>query len=777
MLADVVLPSRRFQVFTYHIPKPLQDQAFVGSPVLIPLGPSVVSGVIVRILEHAALPSLRSSNQAVTIRDILSVDASPDQSSLDQRLLMLVERIADYYLAPLAACLRLVIPPRVFKVTKRLLLTEAGREALNDASLPVDSRSVLQQLARSSQGVLRSSLIRLVPQAVILVTKLKRKGWIEERSTLPARLKVNAQRENSPPIESRSNSSFSGMGDLFEQDRNCSSDVSFTKPVLSKKMEVRAENLIQESGTGKFTKQVVIGNAHDRLQIFQHIAQSLIHQGKTVLLLVPEVHQIEAVVKQLRGIIDGEMEVYHGKLSAPARSNCWERIRQGQVHVVVGTRSALFVPLSDLALIWVDQEEDASFKDEHLPYYHARDVAGMRGAIEQALVVYGSFCPSLETYAEFREKIQEQWPASRQQLPVMTLVDLRKEVSKTLLSSTLVDRLSQVLLEGHQAIILLNRKGFSQSLICRDCGHSPSCETCGVTLRLFQRPSRLWCSYCGKSSPTPETCSLCLGTVFRFSGGGTQRLEEELSELFPSHPIFRFDRDQVKTTDEALNVLREFRQGKIQILIGTEFLFHQSELPSANFVAFPQADLGLHLQDFRSAEGTFFHLSKARQLVQSAPQGEGPSGEIFLQTRMPDHHVFQAMVRQDPLFFYQQELELREALAYPPTTHMLLLVVTGEQEVRVQRVVDFIDQQMKEVGLYESFPKEEHGKLEMPLVLGPMSSKKPGRLKKNRTIFLIKTFSLEETQRSLRKIQQAYDREFGREPVLFEVHVNPLEIQ
>ena len=777
MLADVVLPSRRFQVFTYQIPRPLQDQAFVGSPVLIPLGTSVVSGVIVRVLEDAALPSLRSSNQTVTIRDILSVDASPDHSSLDRRLLMLVERIADYYIAPLAACLRLVIPPRVFKVSKRLLLTKAGREALKDASLPMDSRSVLQQLARSSQGVLRSSLIRIVPQAGILVTKLKRKGWIEERSTLPVRLKVNAQREISPPIEARRNSSFSGMGDLFEPEGSCSTRVSFSKPVLSKEMEEEAKKLLQESGTGKFTKQVVIGNAHDRLQIFQHIAQSLIHQGKTVLLLVPEVHQVEAVVQQLRGIIDGEVEVYHGKLSASAQSSCWERIRQGLVRVVVGTRSALFLPLSKLGLIWVDQEEDSSYKDEHLPYYNARDVAGMRGAIEEALVVYGSFCPSLETYAEFREKIQEQWPASPQQLPVMTLVDLRKEVPKTLLSSTLIDRLSEVLLEGRQAIFLLNRKGFSQSLICRDCGQSPSCETCGVTLRLFQRPSRLLCSYCGKSSSTPETCSLCLGTVFRFTGGGTQRLEGELSALFPSHSIFRFDRDQVKTTDEALKVLREFRQGKIQILIGTEFLFHQSELPSANFVAFPQADLGLHLQDFRSAERTFFHLSKARQLVQSSAQGEGPSGEIFLQTRMPEHHVFQAMIRQDPLSFYQQEFELREALAYPPSTHILLLVVTGEQEVRVQRVVDFIDQQMKEVGLHESLPKEGHGKLEMLMVLGPMSSKKTGRHKKNRTIFLIKTFSLEETQRSLRKIQQAYDQEFSKESVIFEVHVNPLEIQ
>jgi primosomal protein N' (replication factor Y) len=258
---------------------------------------------------------------------------------------------------------------------------------------------------------------------------------------------------------------------------------------------------------------------------------------------------------------------------------------------------------------------------------------------------------------------------------------------------------------------------------------------------------------------------------------GIQRLEEELIKIFPSYCFARFDRDGVKTTEQAVDLLRTFRQGDIHILIGTEFLLHQPDLPTAKLVAFPQADLGLHLPDFRSAERTFLLFSKAVRLVQAHAQTDEPSGEVFLQTRMPDHHVFQAMVQHDPHVFYQQELDLREALAYPPAAHILLLVVTGVQALRVQRVVDFLDRQLKDTGLHGSLPHQNQRMLGVPMVLGPLNSRKHGRLKNNRTIFLIKTFDLSDIQERLRNIQHAYDQQFAKEPVVYEVHVDPSDIQ
>jgi primosomal protein N' (replication factor Y) len=777
MLADVVLPSRRFQVFTYHIPNQLQGQIFVGSPVLIPLGSSVVSGVVVRILEKTALPSVRSSNPTLSFRDILSVEATPDHSSLDQRLLKLVEHIADYYLAPLSACLRLIVPPRMFNVTKRLVLTEAGREAVADVSVPREIQAVLQTLARGSHGVLRSSLLRTLPKAAALVTKLKKKGWMEERSTLPVKFSAKAPRDVQPRHAPVASSPSRAIGDLFEHGVDRSPTLQSRPSVLSGKMKVLTEELEKASLSGKFQKHTVIGTDDERRRVFQHVASTLFQRGRRILFLVPEVHQVEAVTKQLRGILSESVEAYHGQLSTSVRADRWERIRQGRVHLVVGTRSALFVPFPDLGLIWVDQEEDASYKDEHLPYYHAREVARMRGAIDQAVVVYGSSCPSLETYSEFREASQTNLRISSPKTPDIHLIDMRDYPSGTLLAPLLVDRLTQVLNEGQQAIVALNRKGFSSSLICRDCGQAPACPTCGVSLRLFQRPSRLLCAYCGCVQSTPETCSSCMGTVFRFSGVGTQRLEEELTKLFPAYSLFRFDRDQVKTAEEGLNVLRRFRQGDIHILIGTEFLWHQPDPPSARLVAFPQADLGLHLPDFRSAERTFLLLTKAVRSARATSQADKPFGEVVLQTRMPDHHVFQAFVHQDFHMFYRQELDLRAALAYPPAAHILLLVITGAQALRVQRVVDFLGQQLKESGVYGSMPQAAQGMLGVPMVLGPLSSRKPGRQKKNRTIFLLKTCNLQDTQRRLRKIQHVYDQQFAKEPVVFEVHVDPLDIQ
>ena len=777
MYADVVLPSRRFQVFTYHIPPQLQSQISVGSPVQIPLGTSVVSGVIVRLVDKLTLSSVRSSKPTLKFRDVLSVDLHPENSTLDHKLLTLVEQISDYYLAPLAACLPLIVPPRVVKVSKRLFLTEAGRQSLSSLSLQNEDQLVLQKLSRRPNGTLRSSLFKTLPKAGTLVTKLKRKGWIEERSTLPSRVSTKSPGKPSTAQIIMRVSQIEGMEDLFEKKPPISPKRSLSPSRILKQQQVVANELLNACLSGTFQKHLIIETEQNRLQIFQHVASTLFQKGKRVLFLVPEVHQVEVMVSSFGEMGFESVEAYHGKLSAPIRSNCWERIRQGHVQIVVGTRSALFVPLPDLGLIWVDQEEDASYKEEHLPYYHAREVAGMRGAIEQATVVLGSSCPSLETYAEFPNKNQEAFQIMRLNSPDMHVIDMRDQVSGTLLAPSLVERLANVLNKGQQAIMIVNRKGFSQSLICRDCGKTPACESCGVSLRLFLRPSRLVCLYCEKNYSTPETCSSCRGTVFRHSGVGTQRLEEEITKLFPAHSVFRFDRDRVKTAEEGSHVLRKFRQGEISLLIGTEFLLHQSHPPTAKLVAFPQADLGLHLPDFRSAERTFRLFSKAVGLAHDPAYINGSSGEMVFQTRMPDHHVFQAMVQRNPQLFYQRELDLREALAYPPSTHILLLVVTGAQATRVQPVVDFLDQQVNKSNVLGVLLQGVQGRLELPMILGPLSSRKPGRLKKNRTIFLIKTFDLQETQRQLRKIQQVFDQQFAKQPVVYEVQVDPLEIQ
>jgi len=491
------------------------------------------------------------------------------------------------------------------------------------------------------------------------------------------------------------------------------------------------------------------------------------------MVLTPEVHQAETLAGHLRKIWKDQVEIYHGHLSSSDRSARWERIRQGEVSIVVGTRSALFLPLPNVGLVWVEQEEDQSYKDEHLPYYHARDVARMRGEVEGALVVYGATRPSLETYARFREQISFPSESSDSHVPLMEMIDLGELSFGTTLSSLLLAGMTRALDAGQQVILFLNRKGFSRALICRDCGQAPNCLKCGVALKLFQRPARLVCTFCERSQPAPEICPACQGTIFRFSGMGTQRLEEELAGLFPLRAVARFDRENVKTEQEAMKILQQFRQKEIQVLVGTEFLLHQSAPPTAPLIVLPQADLGLHIPDFRSAERTFHMLSKAVGLAHDEQQ----PGQVILQTRMPDHHVLRAIHQHEPRVFYDQEFELREALGYPPATHVILLVVTGEQASRVQRVVDFLGQQLTACVLRGVSLADGKGMLQLPMVLGPMTSKKHGSAKKNRTLFLIKTADLPGTQHDLREIQRGFKDLFSKDAVICEINVDPIEIQ
>lgn len=774
MLADVVLPGRRFQVFTYQVPSHLLSCLHVGSPVLVPLGPAVVSGVVVSLFANYPISLDQTRFGHKPLRAILSLETHAEHPPLEQNLLRLVEKISDYYLAPLPACLRLITPPLSVKVVKRIVLTDEGRLALlNDKLLPSDIQLVLRKLERAPKGLLRSSLTRMMNDAPAILNRGKKKGWIIERTVLPIR--THSLRAASAHRFNRS-SLFPVSPGLFDQ----SEEITAIQPesVLSKITRTSEENqnwghLMNAMKVGGFQEVAVVGSESLLQHQMVRIVETFCYQGHRAVILVPEVHQAETLGGKLQRLLKYPVEVYHAHLSPMVRSVQFERIRRGDVQIVVGTRSALFLPVPDLRLIWINQEEDPSYKDEHLPYYHAREVARMRGECEQALVVYGSTCPSLEIYGRFRDQLNETIGLPHQLVARVEMIDLRPLPYGTIVAPELFTRITQALDEGQQVILLLNRKGFSGALVCRDCGMAPMCSTCGVPFKLYQRPSRLVCSYCEKIQQTPETCPSCQGTVFRFSGTGTQRLEEEVSRLFPSVPIARFDRDNVKTDEAARTILRQFRQKHIRILIGTEFLIHQSDPPIAKVIGLPQADIGLHIPDYRSAERTFHMLSKVLSLAQD---GQEP-GNVILQTSIPDHHVLKAILQDDPKAFFEQELALREVLGYPPATHVILLVVGGAQASRVQRVVDFLCPRLKKFEAEGTLRERGVGALETPMVLGPIASRKPGRIKKNRILFLIKTRNFRETRRCLQEIQREFASEFSKDSVVLEINVDPMDIQ
>ncbi len=769
MLADVVLPARRFQIFTYQVPPHLLPLLHVGSPVVVPLGSTIVSGVVVTLFEAQVSSSPQTLFRQKPLRAILSLEADVESRPLEHNLLRLLQKISEYYLAPLSACLRLIVPPHSISVMRRISLTEKGRQAVLDRSLASDIQLVLRKLEQAPSGLLRSSLMRTMHNVSDILTRAKKKGWIIERTTLPSGSNVQSPVRGSRGRRNPVHSIARGLFDSPEEPRNLAESIQQTAFIdnrLAKQLLIAVEN-------GGFREMPVVGSESVRQDLLFKMIETILDKGRRVLILFPEVQQTEIIGEQVRLLCNNQVEVYHGHLSTMVRAARWERIRQGDVQVVVGTRSAVFLPIPNLGMVWINQEEDPSYKDEHLPYFHAREVARMRGECDQALVVYSSGSPSLELYGRFTEQVGEALERPSHQVAHVKMVDLRTLPYETILSPALITRMSRSLDEGEQVILLLNRKGFSGALMCRDCGKTSNCPSCGVPLKLYQRPSRLMCTYCERSQSTPETCPTCQGRVFRFSGTGTQRLEAEVSRLFPSVFVARFDRENVKTPEAADAMLRQFRHRDIGVMIGTEFLVHQSEPPTAPVIGFPEADLGLHIPEFRSAERTFQMLSKALKLARN---GQEP-GEVLLQTRIPDHHVLTAIGHQCPRMFYDQELELRDLLGYPPTTHLILLVVTGEQAPRVQQIVDFLHQRLKEMEAKRPSGAAGKGGMGAPMVLGPMASKKPGRIKKNRVLFLIKTTDLSETRRGLQIIQREYEVEFPKSPVVVEFNVDPMAIQ
>lgn len=757
MFVDVVLPSRQYRVFTYHVPLQLQEQARVGSAVVVPLGTTIVKGVVVSQVQTAPTPR-RPGIRPQTYRDVISVDIDMVEQQLSPILMQLIQKIASYYLAPVSSCLPLIIPPREVKVRTRMFLTDEGRRVLAENSVPGEDILTLRTLERRPKGLLRTTLCRLAKVKPIILARLKKSGWVEERT-------MDRSASDGASISKEKSIISEGLQNLT------------TDSVVSRIKKVSEpppgfEIITQSLNDRLFQERLCLASEESRWAgLFEAVTRVFANKRRAII-LVPEIQSAEALAVKFRGIWGNRVGMFHGDLAHPLKLEEWACIQRGERDVVIGTRSALFLPLPDVGLIWIEREEDASYKEEHIPYYHAREVARMRAELEQALVVYGSLLPSLEIYGRFQHDGMYSVPVCPTQGPDFEVIDMEQVPFRNILSPRLEEKIAQALVQREPVILFLNRKGFSQGLLCRDCGHIPVCPVCHVTLKLFQRPPKLLCSYCGRSEPTPEVCRICQGTVFRFTGVGTQRLEEEVTRIFPSAKVACLDREHVKTNQEASTILAAFRQGEVQILIGTEWLFHRLDPPRALLLGFPQADLGLHIPDFRSAERTFHTLFQA---VEMAGQGTNP-GEVILQTRMRDHHVVQAIGKQDPELFYRQELTLRELLGYPPFSHLLLLVITGSQPSKVQLAVEFFKNKLERLFQADMKVESNVGYVSSNSVLGPILSKKAGGTQKKRTMFLIKTIDLPDVQQQMLRLQQEYQQRFPSLPVVVETHVDPMEI-
>lgn len=471
--------------------------------------------------------------------------------------------------------------------------------------------------------------------------------------------------------------------------------VKATPITLNDQQQHVCDTLLRQIDTGEAGVTLLRGvTGSGKTMVYIRLAQLLLERGKSVMILVPEIALTPQMMARFTAYFGGEVALLHSGLRMTERYDQYKRIRRGEARIVLGTRSAVFAPLQNLGLIVMDEEQEGSYESENAPCYHARDVAKYRCAQEGARLLLGSATPTVETayralsgdysLLELTHRYNEQ------HLPRVIMADLRQELRQgrsTIISQPLYEELRQNLAAGEQSILFLNRRGSSRQLLCPQCGYVPECPRCSVYLTYHSANDRLMCHYCGYSQRTPKECPQCGGTL-KHIGFGTQRVEEELHEMFPETEVLRMDADTVTAGHEAL--LREFEEKKIPILLGTQMVAKGLDFENVTLVGVLSADLSLYVDHYRAAERTFNLLT---QVVGRAGRGS-KAGRAVIQTYTPENDVIQAAASQDYQRFYESEIQLRRLRRDPPFADQFLITVTGGEEDGVRRAIELLRQSL-----------------------------------------------------------------------------------
>jgi primosomal protein N' (replication factor Y) len=440
-----------------------------------------------------------------------------------------------------------------------------------------------------------------------------------------------------------------------------------------------------------------------KTEIYLQGIRRTLERGRTAIVLVPEISLTPQTVERFKGRFaeaQDDVAVLHSHLSEGERHDEWHKIHSGRARIVIGARSAVFAPLRNLGLIIVDEEHETTYKQEEAPRYHARDVAVVRAKMEKCVVVLGTATPSLESYhnavtgkyklATLTQRVDQQ------QMPLIRIVDLRQERRKEKAAAILSEKLRAAIsdrLEKHeQTILFLNRRGFSTSLLCSECGEARNCPNCSVALTFHRHMARLSCHLCGHTAAVPKKCPACGKDALIYVGFGTEKVESNVSQIFPTAVVKRMDADSMTRKDAYRETLRSFRAGKIDILVGTQMIAKGLHFPNVTLVGIINADLALHMPDFRAGERTFQLLT---QVAGRAGRGETP-GEVFVQTYTPFSPSIQFARHHDFAGYFQQELEFRERCDFPPFKHAVLITVRSEHEGRAKLSAETLVRRLKE---------------------------------------------------------------------------------
>ena len=661
-IAKVVVDLSLDREFDYEVPNHLADSVQLGSQVVVPFGHATKTGYVVGFADRSERKELKQIGRLECETPLVG-----------ENILRLARWVSDYYAAPVETAVRAVLPAivrrrgKAFKQLLHVTATDAAHalgilDGLRGKA-PQQAAALEAVLAAGVQGIAQTELVGRHRIAAAAVKALAAKGLVavgsrdQIRHPLAGRVFLRTEALSLMPQQAAALDTVKHAIDTL------------TPPVVL---------LYGVTGSGK-------------TEVYLQAIDHALRQGRGAIVLVPEIALTPQTLERFCGRFGECVAVLHSSLSDGERHDEWHRIRDGKARIVIGARSAVFAPVRDLGLIVVDEEHENTYKQDEVPRYNARDVAVMRGHQDRCAVVLGSATPCLESYWNCQRGkyglVTMHHRVDHRQMPVMKVVDMRIETERqghaVVFSRELTEAIRQRLERAEQVILFLNRRGYASSLVCPKCGFVAACDACSVAYTYHRQGEILRCHICGAHRAVPAKCPKCQDPAFKYAGIGTQRLESVVSKFFPQARVQRMDADTTRGKDSHWRILGDFRTGKIDILIGTQMIAKGLDLPNVTLIGIVNADMGLHMPDFRAGERTFQLLT---QVAGRAGRGDVP-GEVIVQTYTPFHVTIQAARRLDFVGFFDQEIEFRRELNYPPFRHLICLTVRGAAEEKVKLAI------------------------------------------------------------------------------------------
>jgi len=669
----VIIDRAIHRELDYLVPETLSERISVGSRVRVPFRDKSALATVVATLERSEAEGIRPIEAVVGDTPILS-----------EELLELGNWMSTYYCCPIETVMRSLLPQVIRRAEigwKKQLFVQPARK--------IDHEEIEQLRRRAPR---QAELLEAINQldAPISAAHLLHKMLLDNQ-TLRALVKrgLAELREQAVARDPHGDEQFIATSDLKLNEEQVLALKQITE-ALDSLGSARPILVHGVTGSGK-------------TEIYLQAINATLARGRSAIVLVPEISLTPQTVERFKGRFaeaQDAVAVLHSHLSEGERHDEWHKIHLGRARIVIGARSAVFAPLKNLGLIIVDEEHETTYKQEEAPRYQARDVAVVRAKIEKCVAVLGSATPSLESYynattgkyqlATLTQRVDDR------QMPLMRIVDLRQERRKekavAILSEKLRGAIADRLEKREQTILFLNRRGFSTSLLCSNCGEARDCPNCSVALTFHRHVARLSCHLCGHTAAVPKKCPACGKDALIYAGFGTEKVESTVAAIFPNATVRRMDADSMTRKQAYRDTLLNFRAGKIDILVGTQMIAKGLHFPNVTLVGIINADLALHLPDFRAGERTFQLLT---QVAGRAGRGETP-GEVFVQTYTPFSPSIQFARHHDFAGYFQQELEFRERCDFPPFKHAILITARSAHEARAKFSAETLARRLKE---------------------------------------------------------------------------------